>query len=136
MAFKLKQLDGEFGEVVSGITSKKPMVLFRERDEDYQIWIEPDFLNLVDYGVNIFSATYCVYDPDTKMYEDDHEVIYIFDADTGRMIYSECGSSLKVCIINFFRDMEIEVDDVDDVLCFYFLDNGKFIREKALKNAK
>ena len=135
MAFQLKELDGQLGEILVSITSPKPMVLLKEREHDYQIWVEPDFLYIQDLNINIFSGEYCKYSKETGDYEVDHDVYYIFTR-TGRLIYSEYGSSLEVCVRNFMREVGKDLGGVGELLCTYALDNGKFIKEKVLKKEK
>ena len=39
MAFKLKELDGQLGEVLANLTTPKPMVLWKEEHGRYQVWL-------------------------------------------------------------------------------------------------
>ena len=124
------------GEVVSGITAQKKLVLLRERKEDYQVWLEPDFLHIEDLRVNIYNGYYYKFDRKSGIYEVDHQVYYFFQSRTGRLVYSECGSSLEVCITNYANEVKKDIGIVEDLLCTYELDNGKFICKKILTRDK
>ena len=137
MAFELKEFDdGGLGEIAASITSKKPMVLWKERDRDYQVWLEPDYLYIEDLRVNIFSGEFYKFSRETEKYEIDHDVYYFFNPRTGRLVYAENGSNLTVCIINFIRETGKEVDEAENLPCIYKLDNGEFLRKKVLPRKK
>ena len=136
MAFKLKELDGDLGEILANLTSPKPMVLWIEKHGRYQVWLEPDFLHIEDLKVNIFSGEFHRYSRVTDDYEPDHDAFYFFNASTGRLVYSEYGSDLPVCVTNYIRESGKQVESVDDLLCTYALDNGKFIKKKVLTRDK
>lgn len=136
MAFKLKELDGDLGEILANLTSPKPMVLWKEQHGSYQVWLEPDFLHIEDLKVNIFNGEFHHYSRVTDDYEPDHDAYYFFNQSTGRLVYSEYGSDLPVCVTNFVRESGKQVESVDDLLCTYALDNGKFLRKKVLPREK
>ena len=58
MAFKLKELDGDLGEIIANITSPKPMVLWKEKHGQYQVWLEPDFLHIEALRINVFCGEF------------------------------------------------------------------------------
>lgn len=132
MAFKLKELDGDLGEVIYNLTSQKELVLVDQKEKVYQIWSEPDYLYLIDLQVNIFSAICCNYNQDTEEYEIDHDLYIFYHSDTGEEIYFEVGSPLTACIHNYCHFAGLQVKNVDELRCYYALDNGKYLREKVL----
>ena len=136
MAFKLKELNGQLGEIIAGITIPKPMVLLRERKEDYQVWVEPDYLYIQDLRVCVYGAEFYKFSRQTEEYEIDHDVYYFFNVSTGRLVYSEYGSNLEVCVTNYCTEVGKEVEDVGELLCTYILDNGKFLNKKVLTRDK
>lgn len=136
MAFKLKELDGDLGEIVANLTSPKPMVLWKEEHGRYQVWLEPDFLHIEDLKVNIFNGEFHRYSRVTDDFEPDHDAFYFFNQSTGRLVYSEYGSNLTVCVTNYIRESGKQVESVEDLLCTYALDNGKFLRKKVLTRDK
>lgn len=136
MAFKLKEMDGEFGEVLAGLTEWKPMVLWKERECDYQVWVEPDYLHIENLKVYVFSGGYYSFSRATGTYEIDHDVYYFFNPSTGRLVYSEYGSDLMACVRNFIRESGKKVKCIEELSCTYALDNGKFLRKKVLPRKK
>ena len=136
MAFKLKELDGQLGEILANLTSPKPMVLCKEKHNDYQVWLEPDYLHIQDLRVNVFSGEFHKYSRETADFEPDHDTYYFFNQSTGRLVYSEYGSNLPVCVTNYIRESGKQVESVEDLLCTYALDNGKFLRKKVLPRDK
>ena len=66
MAFKLKELNGELGEVIANITLGKGLMLTEESERGYQIWLEPDYLHIEELGLKIFSGERYVYNSETK----------------------------------------------------------------------
>lgn len=136
MAFKLRELDGEFAEILASITNKKPMVLWKERKGSFQVWVEPDYLHIEDLRVNVFSGEYLRFSKETGNYEIDHDVYYFFNPSTGKLVYSEYGSDLMVCVSNFIRESGKRVKWVEELSCTYALDNGKFLRKKVLTRDK
>ena len=136
MAFKLKELDGQLGEILANLTTPKPMVLWKEEHGRYQVWLEPDFLHIEDLRVNVFSGEFHRYSRVTDDYEPDHDAYYFFNQSTGRLVYSESGSDLPVCVTNYIRESGKQVESVEDLLCTYSLDNGKFLKKKVLTRDK
>jgi len=136
MAFKLKELEGQLGEIIAGITAPKPMVLWKERYHAYQVWLEPDYLNIAELKVNIYSGEFCRYSVNDGVFEPDYDVYYFFQQNTGRLLYSEYGSNLEVTLTNFIREIGKKVDSVEDLLCTYIFDNGEFLRKKVLTREK
>lgn len=132
MAFKFKELEGNLGRVINGIIATKKMVLLEHEDEDYEVWLEPDFLHIEKVGINIFCGITCVYLQEIQDFELSHD-IYIFYDDAGQEVYSEHGSDLRVCIENYLSYIGSRIKKVDNLMCTYALDNGKFLREKVLK---
>ena len=132
MAFKLRELDGQLGDIIAGITMPKPMVLLREKAEDYQVWVESDYLYIQDLRVCVYGAEYYRFSSETGEYEIDHDIYYFFNVHTGRLVYSEYGSNLEVCVTNYCSEIGKEIEDVGELLCTYILDNGNFIRKKVL----
>ena len=60
---------------------------------------------------------------------------YWFYSDgTGEKLYAEVGSNLTACIYNYCNAVGLNkaMEDVEDLDCFYKLDNGDFLREKVI----
>lgn len=136
MAFKLKELEGDLGEIIYNLTSQKEMVLVDQEENAYQIWAEPDYLYLKDLRVNVYSAVCCNYDQETKEYEIDHDLYIFYDPDTGKEVYFEVGSSLAVCLHNYCHFAGLKIKNVDELNCYYALDNGRFLEEKVVNKKK
>lgn len=131
MAFKLKELEGELGEILNNLTCTKAWVLVDHEHHRFQIWSEPDFLYIHDLNINIFSAVSCLYYEDTEEYIEDCSLYLFYDTE-GNQVYYEYGSSLWVCIHNYCHFVNIKINDLDNLLCCYILDNGKFLEEKVI----
>lgn len=113
------------------------MLLVEQEQEDHEIWIEQDFLHLIDLNTNVFSALYCRYDTDTKEFEGDYSFYVFYDNDTGQELYWEQGSSLEVCIHNYLhcsRELESKFAEAGDLRCSYRLDDGAFLIEKVISS--
>lgn len=134
MAFKFKELQGDLGEALGAFTAGKEMVLFQEINDAYQIWLEADYLYIEKLKVNIYCGVYKSYDFDENSYILENDLHIFFDADKGEFLYYEYGSSLEVCVINFIRELELKIRNVENLKCFYAFDDGKFLKEKVLKN--
>ncbi len=137
MAFSLQEFDDEgLGEIAASITIPKPMILWKEREGDYRVYLEQDFLHIQDLKINVYSGELYKFSHDADEYELDHDIYYFFNERTGKLLYSEHGSSLTVCITNYLHEIGKQVDSVADLLCTYLLDNGNFLRKKVLPRKK
>ena len=134
MAFKLKELNGELGEVIANITLGEGLMLTEESERGYQIWLEPDYLHIEELGLKIFSGERYVYNSETKELGLSSSLYQFYRDGTGENVYSESGSGLAVCIYNYCNLIGVAktMEEVENLQCTYQLDNGKFLREKVI----
>lgn len=86
-----------------------------EEDEEYRIYLENRYLFIPDLNIDVYSGYYAVYDEDTEEFEIDFDFYMFFDSDTNKHLYEEQGSGLEVCIYNYCRFAELDVNDIDDI---------------------
>lgn len=133
MAFKLKELNGELGEVIANITEGKETLLVEEEEGKYQVWLEPDYLYIKELGLNIFGGESIGLD-DKNEIKSCTSGYWFYSDGTGEKLYAEVGSNLTACIYNYCNAVGLNkaMEDVEDLDCFYKLDNGDFLREKVI----
>lgn len=124
MGFKLKALDGEFGEVIQEMTARNELVLV-EQGEVNQTWRESSCLHVLDLDIDIYSAIDCVYCDDTGDYELSSDFYIFYKHDTTEEVYFEYGSSLAVCVYNYAgwigRTDLHDMDVIENLECVYYL---------------
>ena len=128
MALKIKDFEGVHGEVIQRLEEDREMILVEE-DGFQQIWREQGCIYIADFGIDVYTATSCTYNEDSKDYEVNASLFLFYDHDTDTQIYSEMGSSLSVCIYNFAhfigrKDIQ-DIDTVEDLSCVYVLNWNK-----------
>lgn len=128
MALKIKDFEGEYGEVIQRLEEDREMILV-EQDEYQQIWREQGCIYILDFGIDVYAATSCTYDEDTQDYEINSSLFLFYEHDTDTQVYSEMGSSLSVCIYNythFIGRSDIEnIEAIEDLSCVYVLNWNK-----------
>lgn len=134
MAFKIKDLEGNLGEIAAQLTALKPMVLVAEEENEWQIWLEPDYLHVLDLGVFVFQGNSLLYNPESLEYEPNFSVTAFYDPDTGKELYYESDVNICICISNYLYETGTSksIEDISEMKCFYKLDNGVFLNEKVL----
>lgn len=127
MAFKLRELEEELGEIIESISAGKEMILV-EQDEDFQIWRDQGCVRILDLNIDAYSALSYVYDPNTKDFEVNSSLYILYKHGTNEEIYCEFGSSFPVCVYNymhFIGKKELhEMEIVENLDCIFLL-NGK-----------
>lgn len=126
--FKLKELEGDMGEVIQSLADNSPMVLIEE-DSFQQIWREQGCVHIADLGIDVYGATSCIYDENIKDYELSSSLYVFYEHGTADEVYFEYGSSLPVCVHNYAHaigrtDLQ-EMDAVGELGCVYVLDGQK-----------
>lgn len=139
MIFLFKEFGGKLGMLLTELSSPKEMILVEQEDEKYQLHADQDYLHLVDYNVNIYSAVLSRYSTYIEEYDCGLESYFghyiIYDNNTGKKVMEVRNCTLKECIEKYLSlDMvgEYEKPKVDTIRCKYFLDNGDFLREKVI----
>lgn len=124
MALKIRNLEGDFWEVIESIISGSEPVLIEETPE-FQIWQEPTFTYIPVLNLDIHSATCHLWDEDTQEYEIDSDQYNFYNHATGEQVYTESGSTLSVCIYNYCHIAHLDewhdLDRIEDLECIYVL---------------
>ena len=115
MAFKLKELNGELGEVIANITEGKETLLVEEEEGKYQVWLEPDYLYIKELGLNIFGGESIGLD-DKNEIKSCTSGYWFYSDGTGEKLYAEVGSNLTACIYNYCNAVGLNkaMEDVED----------------------
>ena len=132
MAFQLKELDGTLGDVVTGITDKKPMILWKNRYHSYQVWLKQDFLHIEDLHVKIIKGVFYKYSHKEDGYVPEREGYFFLNQTTGRLLHVAYDTDLITAVRAFVADYKNYDGDVEELSCIYTLDNGRFIRKRVL----
>ena len=136
MAFQLKELDGEFEKVIAGITDRKPMILWKHEYHFCQVWLKQDFLHIEDLRVKVFKGVFCKYSRVADDYIPEREGYFLLNQSTGRLIYLEYDCDLVTAVKNYVLESGKFQGNIDELMCTYVLDNGKFIMNKVLTRSK
>ena len=131
MAFKLKELYDELGEVVEKVGDVLGSKIIEENEEEYKIDCVTSYYNIPEFNINVHSSDLYIYDPDTKEYIVTDNIFFVFNSDTKKLEYSEQGGTLHTSIYNYCRmilkDKTITMDKVEDLDCTYVFDRGDML---------
>lgn len=111
---KLKELD-----VYQGQLEDTGYLLFEEEAGVSRLWVNQWTLYIKDYQLKVKAGINESWDEKTNDYETDHDLYLIFDSQTNRLLYTESGSSLEVCLHNFLRGnaINLECGDIQNLDC-------------------
>lgn len=132
MAFKIKDLDGELGEVVEQVGIVLGEKLIEESQGEYQLFCTTSCYHIPTLHINIHWADIFIYEEDMDSYELTGDIFLVFDTESKEFLYSEQGGSLCTCIHNYCNlilNQNVNMDMVEDLDCVYTLDKGKILDE-------
>lgn len=139
MIFLFKEFGGKLGMLLTELSSPKEMILVEQEDEKYQLHVDQDYLHLMDYNVNIYSAVLSRYSACTEEYDSGFDSYFghyiVYDNETGNKVMEVRNCTLKECLEKYLSIGmvgEYEKPKVDTIRCKYFFDNGKFLTEKVI----
>ena len=131
MAFKIKQLDGELGEIVEKIGDILGAKIIEESENEYHIYCNTSYYHLPELNINIHYADLLVYDTEWDEYVIQDNIFMVFDRDKKELVYSEQGGSIQTCIHNYcsivLKDKTVTMDKVDNYDCTYELNKGDIL---------
>jgi len=139
MIFLFKDYRRKLSALLNELSSPKEMIVVELEFKEHKLHVEQDYLHLVDYNVNIYFGYFSSYNSFTGEYEGDavscwgHYIFY--DNTTGEKVFERRGWDLKESIEMYLTlglEGEYEKPKTDNLRCKYFLDNGKFLREKVI----
>ena len=129
MAFKLKELYDELGEVIEKLGLGLGSKVIEENEKEYKIDCVTSYYNIPELKVNVHYADLYIYEPDIEHYVLTDHIYLVFNADTKKLEYSEQGGTLHTSVYNYCRlilkDKTITMDRVDEMDCTYMLDRGE-----------
>lgn len=137
MIFLFREYKRKFGELLIELSSPKEMILVEQEDRKYQLHVEQDYLQLVDYNVNIYVGVRSIYHADIQGYDALFSEYVFYDNNSGEKIFEVREGLLTDCIEKYLSlgmVGEYERPKVDLLRCKYFFDNGQFLREKVINN--
>ncbi len=132
MAFKLKSLYGVLGDVAENIGGMIGADIIEESENEYKIICDTCFYHIPDLNINIHSAELYIYDTDIKDYKITDSLYLFFDKGRNRMVYSEQGSCINVCVYNYCNLVlknNITMKEVNELDCVYELDEGEVLKK-------
>lgn len=131
MAFKVRELYNELGEVVEIIGDIMGGKVIEESENEYQIYCPTSFYHLPELNINIHYADLMTYEEDTEDYMVTDNIFLVFDRDKKQLVYSEQGGSIQTCIHNYhslvLKDKTITMKKVEELDCTYVLDKGNML---------
>ena len=131
MAFKIKQLDTELGEIVEKIGDILGAKIIEENENEYQICCTTSFYHLPELNKNIHYADLLIYDTEWKEYVIQDNIFMVFDRDKKELVYSEQGGSIQTCIHNYcsivLKDKTVTMEKVENYDCTYELNKGDIL---------
>ena len=131
MAFKVRELYNELGEVVEIIGDIMGGKVIEESENEYQIYCPTSFYHLPELNINIHHADLMTYEEDTEDYMVTDNIFLVFDRDKKQLVYSEQGGSIQTCIHNYhslvLKDKTITMKKVEELDCTYVLDKGSIL---------
>jgi hypothetical protein len=86
-----------------------------EEDEEHRIYIEDVYIFIPSLNIDIYSGYYEAYNEDTEDFEVDFDFYMFFDSNTKEHLYEEQGSSLEVCIYNYCRGLDVDIDTIEEI---------------------
>lgn len=131
MAFKVKELYYELGEIVEILGDMMGVRLIEESENEYRIYCTTSCYHLPELDINIHYSDLLIYDEEEKEYIVTDNIFYVFDCKMKKLVYSEQGGSLQTCIHNYcsivLKDKDITMDKVENLDCTYTLDKGSLL---------
>lgn len=132
MVFKLGEIDDILDDIVDLAPIDDEMELAEQESGEYQIWIDTDCVFLPNLGVLVFGAVSCIYDKEKTEYALNCDLYIFYDFVTGEEVYSEYGSSLRVCVHNYCRFAGISTGDLDGLWCVYISDGKRLLQRTGV----
>ena len=90
MAFKVRELYNELGEVVEIIGDIMGGKVIEESENEYQIYCPTSFYHLPELNINIHYADLMTYEEDTEDYMVTDNIFLVFDRDKKRFFRLLC----------------------------------------------
>ena len=131
MAFKIKDLHYELGEVIETVGEIMGNRLIEESEKEYRIYCATSCYHLPKLKINVHYAELLIYNEDEKEYMIEDKIYFVFDYKKKKLVYSEQGGSLQTCIHNYcsivLKDKNITMEKVENYDCIYTLDKGSLL---------
>jgi hypothetical protein len=137
MIFLFKEYRRKLSGLLTELSSSKELILVEQEDKKHQLHVEQDYLQLVDYNLNIYVGVRSLYHADIQDYDPLFNEYVFYDNTTGEKVIEVREVLLAECIekyLSFDLVGEYERPKLDLLRCKYFLDNGKFLREKVISS--
>lgn len=132
MVFKLGEIDDILDDVVDLVSLDNEMEIAEQESGEYQIWIETDCVFIPALGVLVFGAVSCIYDKGKNEYSLNSDLYKVYDFTTGKEVYFEYGSSLRVCIHNYCHFAGISTDGLEGLWCVYVSDGKRLLQRTSV----
>lgn len=131
MAFKVKELYYELGEIVEILGDMMGEKLIEESENEYRLYCTTSCYHIPELNVNVHYADLLTFEKETEEYIVADNIFLVFDRDEKKLMYSEQGASLQTCIHNYYslvlKDRTVTMEKVDNLDCTYVLDRGSIL---------
>ena len=130
MAFKVKDLQNDFGEIIEQIGEIFGAKVIEESEEEYKIYCNTSYFYFSKLNINVHTASLFIYNADIDFYDITDNIILIFDTDKKELVYSEQGGTLETALYNYnsiILKKKILMEDVMKFECEYVLDIGDIL---------
>lgn len=130
MAFKIKDLQNDFGEIIEQIGEMLGAKVIEESEEEYKIYCTTSYFYFSKLNVNVHTASLFIYNADIDFYDITDNIILVFDADKKELVYSEQGGTLETTLYNYNNIILKKKTLMEDVMkfeCEYVLDKGDIL---------
>ena len=131
MAFKMKELYNELGEIVEILGDVLGVRMIEESENEYRLYCTTSCYHIPELNVNVHYADLLTFDKETEEYIVADNIFLVFDRDEKKLMYSEQGGSLQTCIHNYYslilKDRSVTMEKVDNLDCTYVLDRGSIL---------
>lgn len=138
MKLTINHLEGDFSEVIQGITASNDLIILDE-SLGCQTRIEPTYIYIPTLNLDIHTGYYYIFDFQSKEYNLDTDLYIFFNHETKKEMYFECGSILSVCIYNYLHFIGVNektLEEIENLECIYVIDIGSGKRKVKVKARK
>lgn len=86
-----------------------------EEDEEHRIYLENMYIYIPQLNLDAYNGYFEAYNENTEDFELDFDFYMFFDSTTKEHAYEEQGSSLEVCLYNYCRGVNIDIDSIENM---------------------
>ena len=103
MPLRIRDLDGDIGEIISQISMIDDELVLVSEEENIKVFRDKGCVYVKELNIDIYDAYIYTFEPETNDFEIDCDFCLFYLHSTDTQVYSEGGSSLPVCINNYLH---------------------------------